>query len=145
MSTEATSKNSWPVPLPTIDPDSAPYWAAAREGRLGLPHCLSCGHYFFYPRSICPECWSDKLELASATGKGTIYSFTVIHRHPNPAFNTRVPYVIALVDLAEGPRMLTAVRNEPAEVKIGAAVEVIFEEISAEISLPCFRLSTPLQ
>ena len=139
MTTE--TKDVWPAPLPTIDTDSAAYWQAAHEGYLGLPHCKSCNQYFFYPRAICPHCQSNDVETVKASGKGTIYTYTIVRRHPNPAFNARVPYVVALIDLAEGPRMMSAVRNAPEEVKIGAAVEAIFEEITPEVSLPCFRLA----
>jgi len=134
-------KEGWPAPLPTIDSESAAYWQAAHEGYLGIPHCKSCDKYFFYPRAICPFCQSKELETARVSGRGTIYSYTVVRRHPNPAFNARVPYVIALIDLAEGPRLLTALRSNPEEVKIGSAVEAIFEELSPQISLPCFKLA----
>lgn len=134
-------KDVWPAPLPTIDVDSAAYWQAAKEGYLGLPYCTECNKFFFYPRAVCPECHSSKVETRQASGKGTLYSYTVVRRHPNPAFNARVPYVVALVDLAEGPRLLTALRAEPEAVKIGAPVEVTFEELSPEVTLPCFKLA----
>jgi uncharacterized OB-fold protein len=139
MTTEA--KDIWPAPLPTIDSDSKAYWEAAREGYLALPYCQSCNQYFFYPRAICPNCQSDQVEMKRASGKGTIYSYTVVRRHPNPAFNARVPYAVGLIDLAEGPRMLSAIRAEVSEVKIGAAVEVVFEELTPEVTLPCFKLA----
>ncbi len=141
MTTPSETKPSWPTPLPTIDVDSAAYWQAAHEGYLALPHCQSCNKYFFYPRAICPNCWSKQVEMAKASGRGTIYTYTIVHRHPNPAFNGRVPYAIALIDLEEGPRMLSVVRANREEVKIGAAVEVTFEELSPEVSLPCFKLA----
>ncbi len=139
MTTE--NRDVWPAPLPTIDPDSAAYWQAAREGYLGLPHCQNCDKYFFYPRMLCPHCHSTKVETVRVSGRGTIYTYTIVRRHPNPAFNARVPYAIALIDLAEGPRMLSAVRAAPEQVKIGATVEVVFEPLSEEVTLPCFKLA----
>jgi uncharacterized OB-fold protein len=136
------TKTNWPGLIPIPDADSAGYWQAAKEGYLGLPHCKSCNQYFFYPRAICPNCWSNEIELAKASGRGTIYSYTVVHRHPaNPALNALTPYVVALIDLEEGPRMLSVVRGNREEVKIGAAVEAVFEELSPEISAPFFRLA----
>ncbi len=126
-------------PLPIVDGDSAPFWAAAREGRLAIPRCEDCGRYHFYPRVLCPHCHSDRVAFHDVSGEGCIYSFTVHHRAAGPAFESDLPYVVALVDLDEGVRMLTNIVPGPIErVKIGARVRVRFDHATDEITLPKF-------
>lgn len=132
------SEQTRPVPKP--DRDSAFYWAAVRRRELVFQQCSECGRFRFYPRSVCPSCLSEKFEWRNSLGRGTVYSFTVIHRAPTPAFRDRVPYVLALIDLPEGVRMMSNVIGcDPARVRIGMPVTVDFEEVSDEISLPVFR------
>ncbi len=129
-------------PLPVPDGDTRRYWDAAREHRLMIQRCQDCQRAIFYPRSVCPHCMSDRLEWIQASGRGTIYSYTVVHRSP-AAFKDDVPYVVALIDLAEGVRMMSnVVACAPSDVRIGAAVEVIFDDVTPEITLPKFRLAT---
>jgi uncharacterized protein len=117
-------------PYPVPDRDTAPFWEAAGRGQLVLPRCLACSRFHFYPRAICPHCMSDRLEWASASGRGTVHSFTVVHRPP-PGFDDEAPYVVALVDLEEGVRMMSRVAGcEVAAVRIGMDVEVAFRAIS---------------
>ena len=130
-------------PLPKPDRDSAVYWDAARRHELVLQRCNSCHRFRFYPRSVCPHCLSDEFEWQTASGRGHIYSFTVIHRSPSPAFRDRVPYVLALVELEEGVRMMTNIVGcDPEAVAIGEAVEVTFDDVTDEVTLPKFRLAT---
>jgi uncharacterized OB-fold protein len=128
-------------PLPVPDGDTKPYWDAAKEHRLTIQRCQNCHEAIFYPRSLCPHCMSDRIEWIAASGKGTIYSYTVVHQSP-AAFADIVPYVVALINLAEGVRLMSrVVDSAPADVKIGAPVEVVFEDVTPEISLPHFRLA----
>ncbi|SRR6266487_227718 len=128
-------------PLPKPDKDSQTYWDAARRHELVLQRCGECNRFRFYPRLICPYCLSYQFEWRRASGRGAIYSFTVIHRPPSPAFRDRVPYVLALIDLEEGVRMMSNVVDcDPRAVGIGMAVEVTFDDITEEITLPKFRL-----
>lgn len=127
-------------PLPVPDGDTRPYWNAAKEHRLVLRRCLDCQTAIFYPRGICPHCMSDHLDWITASGRGTIYSYTVVHRAP-AGFQDRVPYVVALIDLDEGVRMMSNVVDAGSEVRVGAPVQVIFDDVTAEITLPKFRLS----
>ena len=130
-------------PLPKPDKDSAVYWDAARRHELVLQRCLACHRFRFYPRSVCPHCLSDQFEWEGASGRGHIYSFTVIHRPPAPAFRDRVPYVLALVELEEGVRMMTNIVGcDPESVEIGRIVEVTFDDVTDEVTLPKFRLAT---
>ncbi|MBI2207241.1 MAG: Zn-ribbon domain-containing OB-fold protein [Candidatus Rokubacteria bacterium] len=129
------------LPLPAVTPETAPYWDGARDGKLLLQRCLACRAVRFYPRRTCPACWSPDVEWIEASGRGRIASFTVIHRPPAPAFAGRVPYVVALIDLDEGPRMMANVVGDRAlEVAIDDAVEVIFEARGA-VALPQFQRS----
>ncbi|MDH3233557.1 MAG: Zn-ribbon domain-containing OB-fold protein [Alphaproteobacteria bacterium] len=127
-------------PLPVIDPGSEPFWSAAREHRLSIPLCLDCDQYHFYPRELCPHCHSGNLEWRDASGKGTIYTFTIARRPAGAAYADDVPYIIALIDLAEGPRMMTNVIAPDVEaVRIGDAVEVFFDDVTEEVTLPKFK------
>lgn len=129
-------------PMPPIDATTRPYWEAATRGELLLKRCADCGRTHFYPRTICPHCLSDRVDWVRASGQGTIYSFTVVHRAPDPSLADRVPYVVALVELEEGPRMMSNVVDcDPGAVSVGAAVEVRFEERAPDLSLPVFVLS----
>ena len=127
-----------PVPVP--DDVTGPFWEATKQGRLLIQRCPNCGVHQFYPQSSCRTCLSQNLEWVDAKGKGTIYSYTVIHRAPNRPFEPDVPYTVSLVDLDEGCRMLSnIVEVSPEAVRVGMPVEVVFEEITPEISLPKFR------
>jgi uncharacterized protein len=127
-------------PLPIIDPESAPYWSALKERRLVLKRCRDCGRHHFYPRALCPHCHSDALVWSDARGTGTIYSYTVARRPAGPAFKPDVPYVIAVVDLDEGARMMTNVVTDDVDsIRIGQRVCVAFDAVTEEVTLPRFK------
>lgn len=114
-------------PVSTPTPDSAAWFAAIDREEFTLPRCASCGLHFLYPRSSCPGCASRDVALVPASGRGTVASFVINHRPP-PGFEADGPYVIALVDLAEGPRMMAGVVGvEPSELEVDRAVRVVFE------------------
>ncbi|HMM73038.1 MAG TPA: Zn-ribbon domain-containing OB-fold protein [Rhodocyclaceae bacterium] len=128
-------------PLPIVDPDSAPYWAGTREHKLLLPRCRDCGRHHFYPRALCPHCHSDNLEWVQASGQGSIYSYIICNRPAGPVFKADCPYVVAIIALDEGPRMMTnIVGADPATVRVGQKVTVCFEDVTPEITLPKFKL-----
>ena len=128
-------------PLPRPYQDTETYWAAARDHRFVIQHCKSCGKHQFYPRGVCSHCLSSDLEWHEASGKGAVYSFSVNHRAPHPGFADEIPFVLAIVELEEGPRMMTnIVECNPDSVKIGMAVEVTFEDVTEEVTLPKFKL-----
>lgn len=128
-------------PVPKEDAESAPFWRAIHEGRFVLPTCQDCGRSHFYPRAVCPHCRSLAVTYAPASGLGSIYSYTV-HRQPAaPEFASEVPYVVALVTLDEGPRMLTRIVGQsPEAVAIGQRVTVVSRRISPDFSIPCFEV-----
>jgi uncharacterized protein len=127
-------------PLPSPDADSAAYWSGLREGRLLLQHCTDCGHVQAYQQGLCRACQSDRLEHRAASGRATVHSWSVVHRAPGPAFRGDVPYAVLLVDLAEGPRLISAlVQGDPQAVHAGMALQLVCEEVAPGVVLPKFR------
>jgi hypothetical protein len=126
--------------LPTPEGDTRRFWDAAREGTLLLKRCAACGKRHFYPRPFCPHCWSTEVDWEPASGHATVYTYSIVHQNDLPPFNQRVPYVAAIVDLAEGPRMMTnLVDVEHERLRVGMAVEVAFQKISDDVTIPVFR------
>jgi len=127
-----------PRPYPEPDGETQPFWDGIAQGRLRLQRCRACARHVFYPRSVCPHCMAAELEWVDAAGRGRVHAFTVVHRAA-PGFAEEAPYVVALVELAEGPRMMTRLLGvAPGEVKIEMSVEVAIE---GEPRLPYFRRS----
>jgi hypothetical protein len=127
-------------PVPVVQPWALPYWQAAREGRLVLQHCNACDRPIHYPRIACPHCGSDDLGWQPASGRGTIYSFTVVQSNAPSAFIADMPYVVAVVRLAEGVQMLSnIVQCDPDSLSCDQPVEVVFEALNDEFTLPKFR------
>lgn len=119
---------------------SAEYWAACRRHELVIQRCRGCGTHQFYPRILCTSCSSRSLDWVRASGRGTVASFAVVRRPISAAFAAQVPYVVALVTLAEGPTMMSGVVGCAAEaVRIGLPVEVVFDDLPDGVTLPKFR------
>lgn len=116
------------LPEPIRNADSQHYWDEMQQGRLVLQTCKACGNISFMPRHMCPSCWSPERDWTQASGRGTVHSYTIVRRASSPAFADRLPYVVALIDLEEGPRMPAALVGDGAlEVAIGDAVSLTFE------------------
>jgi enoyl-CoA hydratase/carnithine racemase/uncharacterized OB-fold protein len=131
-------------PLPVVQPWTEEFWRAAREHRLLIQECKDCKEKIFYPRKYCPECWSASLGWSEASGKAKVYSHTVTMDMVEPKFMEDLPYVLAMVDLEEGVRMMTRiVECDPEAVRIGMDVEVTFQDVTEEFSLPMFRPADP--
>src|SRR3970040_1429159 len=131
--------------LPLIDRESAPFWQAAREGRFLIMHCRACDRPYFYPRRYCPRCWSDETEWREASGRGTVYTYSIVRQNPASSFDGWCPYAVVLVDLDEGVRVMANWDRSVALdlLAIGAPVRIVFERMTDEISLPRARpLST---
>jgi uncharacterized OB-fold protein len=125
------------VPEPT--PDTQPYWDGAAAGELRIQRCTDCRVPYFYPRPICPSCGSDRVEWFTASGDATLYSYVINHR-PAPGFEEEGPYAIAVVQLAEGPRLMTSIRGVPAtpeDLVLDMPLRVAFEQ-RGEVWLPVF-------
>jgi len=133
------------LPMPSPNADSLAYWNAAREQRLLIRSCKACGAKHFMPRHLCPECWSADLEWVESSGLGSVHSCSVVHRAPTPVHMANAPYVIALVDLDEGPRMFANVVGEGAPAtSIGDRVRVVFEDRGNGAKVPQFvRIKSP--
>jgi len=132
---------AWTGPVPDVDPISAPYWAAAAEGRLLVQECPACGHRQHYPRAVCTLCAATP-EWLETSGRGTVYTFTIVRQYNMPPFATMVPYVVAMIELPEGPRVLGHVTDcDPAEVRIGAEVQMYAVHADDGIGIPMWRLA----
>lgn len=127
-------------PIPVIQPWTKEFWKATKQGKLLVQHCNDCDANIFFPKKACPECWSENLTWIESSGKAKVYTFTTMLDMVEPKFMGDLPYVIAMVDLEEGIRMTTRIVNcKPDDVNIGMNVEVVFEEVSPECSLPLFQ------
>jgi uncharacterized protein len=125
------------VPIPT--PETKPFWQGTREGELRLQRCDACAHVYFPPRPFCPKCAGRAVSWFAASGRGSLYSY-VIHHRPVPGFTP--PYSIAVVELEEGPRMMTNIiecPQTPEALQLDMRVEVVFKQLTDEIFLPQFR------
>ena len=126
--------------LPTIEDDTRPFWDAARSGQFLLRRCHACGHVHHYPRPFCPECWSDEIEWVTASGRATLYTWSVVFMNDLPPFADRLPYIAAVVDLEEGPRVMTnLVDCDVADLTIGMALVAQYRALTDEITAPVFR------
>ena len=132
-----SSSRTRPLPVPTDF--SRPFWEGTRAGRLLVPKCGDCAFYRWTPQPACPRCLSEDFECAEVSGRGEIYSFSVVHRSSDPIVFPD-PYVVAVIRLEEGPSMLSTIVDCPSEeVRVGMPVEVTFEKVSDDITLYPFR------
>jgi len=120
------------IPAPVVNPETKPFWDAASEGRLLLKKCLACGAFHYYPRAICPFCGSDRTEWHTASGRGSLYSYSVMRRAP-------IPYAIAYVTLDEGVTMMTNIVDCDLDgLRIGQSVKVVFKPTEGGAPVPMF-------
>lgn len=126
-------------PLPAPDDITRPYWEAAARGELLIQECPACGHRQFYPRALCTSCAATP-EWRTSSGRGTVYTFTVIRQNYSEPFRSMMPYIVAMVELEEGPRLMSNITDcSPEEVSIGMPVEVWFEPLEEGLAIPLFR------
>ncbi|MGO9103134.1 MAG: Zn-ribbon domain-containing OB-fold protein [Mycobacterium sp.] len=119
--------------IPVIDAASAPYWEAAKRGRLLIAECGACGKVHHYPRPFCVHCWSEDVHPLPASGRGTLYTYSTVYVNDLQPFKNRLPYVAAIVELAEGPRLMTTIEGAaPEELHIGMAVSASFRPIDED-------------
>ena len=127
-----------PVPAPT--PETAAFWEGTKAGELRLQRCRSCSKAYFYPRPFCPDCLSEDVEWFAASGRATLHTYVINHRPP-PGFENDAPYAIAVVQLEEGPRMMTnivGIENTPENLVLDMDLEVVFEEQGDQV-VPRFK------
>ena len=136
MSMKYDKEQAFPVPVNAFD--NMGFWEGVQENKLVFEKCKSCGVWIHPPRPMCPKCHSIEKEWAPSTGKGTVYSFVTYRESPHPAF--KAPYSVVLVEMEEGVRLVSnMVDIEPEEISIGMPVELVFDKIDDDITLPKFR------
>jgi uncharacterized protein len=130
------------MPLPAITDDTRPFWDACRRHALAIQRCTGCGAFRHPPAPVCWRCRSFAHEWTTASGRGTVFSHAVVHRAFLPELESRVPYTVVAVTLDDVPgvRLVSnLVEATPGAVRVGLAVEVVFEEVSADVAVPRFR------
>ena len=130
---------SGPLPKPT--PETRPFWDAAKQHRLVIQACDDCGTRYFYPRPLCPVCLSRRVRWVDASGRARLHTYVINHRPPR-GFPVQAPFVLGIVELEEGPRMMShivGVTPDPAALRCDLPLEVVFEDLTAEITVPKFR------
>ena len=132
------AKYEKPLPGPTFD--TQPFWDYCKKHELRLQKCTNCGYVRFPPGVTCPKCQSMEAEWVKLSGKGKVFTFTVFHHIYNKSFTDDIPYDVASVELEEGPRIMSNIIGCKLEdIKIGMPVEVYFEDITDEFTLPKFK------
>lgn len=127
-------------PLPQISADTRPFWEGCRQHLLKIQRCTGCGVFRWPPGYLCPKCLCSESQWVASQGKGRVYTFAVYHVAYHSGFQEEVPYVVAIVQLAEGPRMMTnIIGSDPGEVYCGMPVEVAWDDVDDKITIPRFR------
>ena len=127
-------------PLPIINIDNAQYWEFCKKHELRMQKCTQCGHVRFPTSILCPRCHSMETEWARLSGKGRIYSYVIYHMAYHPSYKYDIPYAVAIIQLDEGPRMESNITHcKMEDIKIDMPVELYFDDITEEISLPKFK------
>jgi hypothetical protein len=125
---------------PDIEEESQPFWDGLVDGRLLIKHCLACHAFHYYPRPFCPSCWSDDVEWYEASGRGRVYTYSTVYVNDLPPFPPEVPYVAAVVELDEGPRMMTRlVGCTKDDIAIDMPVQMEVADLDAELKMAVFR------
>ena len=126
-------------PVPAVTPEMKPFWDAAHRHQLVAQRCLDCATFRVPAREVCSRCLSRRAEWQPVSGRGRIFSVAIMHQANHPWFAARVPYAVIVVELEEGARMLSGFVGEPEDITIGMPVEVTFDDVTPEISMPVFR------
>jgi uncharacterized OB-fold protein len=129
-----------PLPRPLNPELTRPFWEAARRHELVMPRCTTCDHVFFYPREECPRCFSTALEWTPVSGRGRLHSFTIVYQPANAAFRDEAPHVYAVVQLDEGPRLVSnVVQCDPESVRVDMPLVAVFDDVTPEWTLVKFK------
>jgi uncharacterized OB-fold protein len=127
-------------PLPIVTDENAPYWRSARNHALELPFCLACARAYYPPQHRCPACLGERVEWRPVRGRGHVVTWTVMHQIYDPWFTERVPYVTAVVEIVEGPRLVaTIVHCAPDAVRLDMPVRAVYEDVDDDLALVCFE------
>lgn len=126
-----------PLPQP-LTPEGRPYWEGLKQGKLMIPRCEDCRRAFFYPRAVCPGCGSRRHQWEQASGRGRLHAFSIVHQSINKAMRVPLPYVLAMIELEEGPRMMSNLVNvepDPARLRCDMPVRVVFRPLTDEVTV----------
>ena len=135
-----TTEYRKPLPIPENPEPTRPFWEAAKRHELMMPRCKRCNDLFWYPRELCPVCFSQDIDWVPVSGKGRVYAFTIVYQAAHPAFQEETPYAFAAIDLDEGTRMISNIVNCPIEdVKCDMPVTVFFDDVTPEWTLVRFE------
>jgi uncharacterized OB-fold protein len=134
--------NALKTPAPTSTALTQPFWDAAAQGRLKIQHCEDCGKAVFYPRPMCPHCWSKRLVWKEAAGRGQLKSFSHVHKPGHPGWLPAAPYLVGLVELAEGPTMLSFILPGTRPLQVGDMLQLAPTAISGRV-MPAFQTVGP--
>ena len=135
-----TTHYTKPMPRPMNETLSRPFWEATKRHELVMPRCRTCSKIFFYPREQCPNCYSSDLDWTQVSGKGRLYTFTVVHQTAHPAFQPEAPHIYAIIQLNEGPRMPSnLIGCDIEDAQIDMAVEAVFDDASEDYTLVKFK------
>jgi uncharacterized OB-fold protein len=135
-----TTEYKKPLPRPGNPALTKPFWDAAKKNQLVLQRCNTCSNLFFYPREACPSCLSAELEWVPVSGSGRVYSYTIVHQPQHPAFEQDSPYIFAMIQLEEGPRMVSNVVDcQLDQVKIDMPVIAVFDKVTPDWTLVKFK------
>ena len=138
------AERDYTLPIPTADEASEPFFRGARERKLMLLRCTGCGRHRLPGRERCADCWSTNAEWVQASGRGKLYTFGIMHQQYHPAFAGAIPYNFALVELEEGPRLVTSIVDCPnEELRVDMPVQAVFDDVSEETTLVRFRPVQP--
>lgn len=128
-------------PLPVATPETQEFWDSLKQHAIRLQRCQDCRSFYFYPRPFCPECYSGNVAWEPVSGRGKLETYVINHR-PAPGFQEDGPYVIAVVTLDEGPRLMTTIVNvepEPENLPVDLPVEIVYDDVTDEVTLPKFQ------
>jgi uncharacterized OB-fold protein len=132
--------NGYKKPLPKQSPWSKPFWDGCKKHELLIQKCKDCQKYIFYPKLFCPHCLSTHLEWVKTTGRGKIYSYTIVYSYGPTEFSEDTPYIVAIIDLQEGVRMMSNIVGcAPETVECDMEVGIVFDDVNEEMTLPKFR------
>jgi uncharacterized OB-fold protein len=134
------TEREYTLPVPVADEASAPFFAGARDGQLMLQRCTKCGRHRLPGRERCVDCWSEDVEWVQVSGRGTLYTFGIMHQQYHPAFADVLPYNYAIVELEEGPRLVTNIIDcANDDLRVDMPVTAAFDPVSDETTLVRFR------
>jgi len=132
--------SAYAKPLPQVTPEMKPFWDAARRHELVVQRCTGCGTHRFPARDICSRCLSRDAAWTPVSGRGLVFSWAIMHQVYHPGFAAEVPYAVVVIELYEGARLVSnLVDCAPADIRAGMPVEVVFDDVASDVSLPKFR------